>query len=385
MNPFDHPAFMPHGHCYYWEPWLLSLHTFSDLLIGIAYYAIPLALASFVRQRKDLQFKGIFWLFSAFIFACGTTHWISILTTWKPYYWLEGSVKFFTAILSVATCIVLWSLIPRALRLPSPEELERANVELFTLNNSLEQRIEERTRELALRTREAEAANAAKDRFLSSVSHELRTPLHAIIGYSELLYDEQDELSAEQQRNDLTKILYAAQHLLSIINSVLDVAKMNAGKLSAVAESIILAPFLEDVLGLVQPLAQKNKNKTHFINETPLDFSFHSDRRGVQQVLVNLLANAHKFTHEGSVTLRALVVEQSLCFSVEDTGIGIANENLDQIFEAFYQVDNSYSREYDGTGLGLSLVKYMMGLLKGRIEVESEPLKGSRFRAYFPL
>ena len=376
---------MPHGHCYYWEPWLLSLHTFSDFLTGVAYYAIPLALASFVRQRKDLQFKGIFWLFSAFIFACGTTHWISILTTWKPYYWLEGGVKFFTAILSVATCIVLWSLIPKALQLPSPEQLEQANNELYALNHLLEERIQERTRQLELRTQEAEAASAAKDRFLANISHELRTPLHAIIGYSELLYEEQDELSLAQRQEDLNKILYAAQHLLSIINSVLEASKMRAGNVEAVTEPIPLVPFVEDVLGLVKPQAQKNQNETHFVNETPSVFSFHADRRGVQQVLVNLLGNAHKFTHAGSVTLRASVLEGFLCFSVEDTGIGIAEENLEQIFEAFYQVDNSYSREYEGTGLGLSLVKYMVGLLGGRVEVESELRKGSCFRVYFPL
>lgn len=385
MNPFDHPAFMPHGHCYYWNPWLLSLHTLSDLLIGIAYYAIPLALASFVHQRKDLQFKGIFRLFSAFIFACGTTHWVNILTTWKPYYWLEGGIKFLTAIVSVVTCVLLWSLIPKALRLPSPEQLEQANAKLYALNNSLEQRIEERTYELSLRTQEAEAASAAKDRFLSSISHELRTPLHAIIGYSEMLYEDQEELSPEQQRQDLSKVLYAAQHLLSIIDNVLDVSKMNAGQFCTSVETIPLQPFLEQVLDLTQPLGKKNKNETQCVNETPLDFSFSSDRRGVQQVLVNLLGNAHKFTHAGLVSLHASVIGDCLCLAVQDTGIGIPSDSLKHIFEAFYQADNSYSREYEGTGLGLSLVRYMMELLNGRIEVESEPLKGSCFRVYLPL
>ncbi|HEY0563016.1 MAG TPA: GGDEF domain-containing protein, partial [Methylophilus sp.] len=155
-------SFMPHGHCYYWKPAILWSYVASDILIALAYYAIPIALIYFVQKRKDLEFNWIFIMFSAFIFACGTTHLISIWTIWQQVYWLDVSAKGFTAIISVVTSIMLWRLMPQALSIPGTQELkdtvaqlrheiserQQAEVALAHMKNSLELRVEARTAEL---------------------------------------------------------------------------------------------------------------------------------------------------------------------------------------------------------------------------------------------
>lgn len=406
MDPFINPPFMPHGHCYFWNPLLLALHTLSDVTIALAYYSIPLALTIFLRKKKDFEFQGIFLLFTAFIFLCGTTHWMAVLTTWKPYYWIEGLVKFLTALVSVLTAVALWPLIPRALSLSSPTQVEKTNLalkeeilhresrerEIAALNQSLEERIhartqelEIRTHELELRTREAEVAHDTKSRFLATMSHELRTPLNAIIGFSDLLYEEVGEITVSEQREDLKRVSSAAHHLLSLINGVLDLSKMEAQQLQVYSEPIELKPFLEQVVELISSLAEKNKNSTQLELSVPEAFSLISDRQRLQQILLNLLSNAHKFTQAGRVTLRADILKSQLRLVVEDTGVGMATESLERVFEAFYQVDSSYSRQYQGTGLGLAIVQSMVSLLKGEISVESQPGQGCRFTLLLPL
>lgn len=399
MDPFNSPAFMPHGHCYFWNPLLLGLHTISDIIIAISYYSIPLALAIFVHKRQDLQFKGIFLLFSTFIFACGTTHWMDILTTWKPYYWFEGFIKFLTAIVSLFTAFVLWPLIPKAVKLPSPAQLEKANEdlkdeilqreareqEIAALNQNLEKRIQERTQELEVRTQEAEVANEAKSRFLAAVSHELRTPLNAIIGFADLLQEDVATLSPEEQVKDLKRISTAAHHLLTLINGILDLSKMASQELQVYFEPFEVRPVLKTITEMVVPLAEKNHNTTQIEIELPEDFSLNSDAQRLQQILLNLLSNAHKFTHQGQVFLRLKLTDQHLQIEVQDNGIGMSEESVKHIFEAFYQADNSYSRAYQGTGLGLSLVHHMVELLQGQIEVKSSLQQGSLFRVLLPL
>ncbi len=164
LNMFSGDGFMPHGHCYFWTSELLWLYVASDSIIALAYYSIPVALLYFVRRRPDLQFNWIFVMFSLFIFACGTTHVLSIVTIWKPLYWLDAQLKALTAIVSIATAVALWPLIPKALRIPGTQRLEEAvnwleqeidarmksQEELAQLNASLEARVHERTQELEL-------------------------------------------------------------------------------------------------------------------------------------------------------------------------------------------------------------------------------------------
>ena len=189
LSFFNQDNFMPHGHCILWRPGLLWLYIISDSSIGLAYFSIPLALMYFVRKRRDLQFNGIFTLFSLFIFACGTTHFISLWTIWHPDYWLDASVKTITAMVSILTAVVLWPLIPKALQLPSPghlqtiisqmeqEVFERKQAEkaLAHLNETLEHRVADRTAELrAINQRleaEIESRKLAEERFRKVVEH----------------------------------------------------------------------------------------------------------------------------------------------------------------------------------------------------------------------
>ncbi len=184
---FSDSGFMPHGHCFLWTPSLLWLYITSDLAIGAAYYSIPLALLYFVRKRRDLEFNWIFVLFSLFIFACGTTHLISILTIWRPLYWLDASIKAATASLSIVTAMLLWPLIPKALRVPSPARLQavinqmeyeaserkQAETALAHLNATLEQRVAARTAELQASNErlaaEIESRKRAEERFRRAV------------------------------------------------------------------------------------------------------------------------------------------------------------------------------------------------------------------------
>ena len=161
---FEPSAFSPHGFCLLWEPGLIWLHAASDVVIALAYFSIPLAIAAFLRERRDFEYRWVGWLFAAFILACGTSHVVSVVTLWQPYYWLEGAVKAITALVSLATAVLLWPLIPKALALPSPAHMRQANTELASLVQRLERPLlQVPLRQLLLVERHAEGQRADAD------------------------------------------------------------------------------------------------------------------------------------------------------------------------------------------------------------------------------
>lgn len=229
---------------------------------------------------------------------------------------------------------------------------------------------------------EAMAASRAKSRFLASMSHELRTPLNAIIGYSEMLLEEAEDLGYPELRGDLEKIRSAGRHLLLLINDVLDLSKIEAGRMELFLEGFDVGHMIEEVAALVQPLMRRNENRFEVLRDGALG-TMHSDQTKVRQTLFNLLSNAAKFTRQGQVTLAVRRVADAsgdrLEFRVSDTGIGMTDEQLGRLFQAFSQADASTARDYGGTGLGLAITRHFCEMLGGSVTVQSEPGRGSIF------
>jgi signal transduction histidine kinase/DNA-binding response OmpR family regulator len=277
-------------------------------------------------------------------------------------------------------------------------KVEKRTMDLQSINDQLSDEIRERKLmesllahhvKIADEARErAEDANRIKSEFLANMSHELRTPLNAIIGYSEILEEDAEEDGQVELIRDLQKIRNAGKHLLNLINDVLDLAKIESGKMSLYFESFDVTKLAQDVIHTVQPVCSKNNNK--IILSCAKDVGLmRSDLTKVQQSLFNLLSNASKFTHAGHIQLSITkeisdAGEKIISFKVSDTGIGMKPDQLKKLFRAFSQADNSTTRKYGGTGLGLAITKQFAAMMNGEILVESEYGKGSTFTLNLP-
>jgi signal transduction histidine kinase len=242
----------------------------------------------------------------------------------------------------------------------------------------------------------AQAANQAKSAFLANMSHELRTPLNAIIGYSDLLKEDAEDLGCEDIIPDLHKIQTAGKHLLSLISDILDISKIEAGRMELYLESFNLASLIEDVVSTIEPLVKSNFNEFEVDYASDLGLMY-GDITKTRQILLNLLSNAAKFTERGTISLKiervkndSLKIQEleafsdSIVFRVADTGIGIPPEQLQHLFQAFMQGDASTTRKYGGTGLGLTISRHFCLMMGGDIQVESELGCGSVFTVRLP-
>ena len=234
----------------------------------------------------------------------------------------------------------------------------------------------------------AEDASDAKSRFLANVSHELRTPLNAIIGYSEILEEDAESEGQMQTAADLQKVHSAAKHLLNLINEVLDLSKIEAGKMEIYPESFDVRPLVEEVIATIESTARKNNNEIVLL--CPNDAGvMKSDMVKLRQTLFNLLSNATKFTENGTVQLSVSIEEAEevdwITFSVSDTGIGMSKEQLAKLFVPFAQADVSTTRKYGGTGLGLTICNHFVEMLGGNLKVESTLGQGSTFTLRLPV
>lgn len=274
------------------------------------------------------------------------------------------------------------------------DERRRAEAALQELNTTLEAKVADRTAELTETAERAEAADRLKSAFLATMSHELRTPLNSIIGFTGIIAQGLAGPLTDEQAKQLGMVQASARHLLALINDVLDISKIEAGQLVTASEPFDLADAITTVADTVGPLAEAKGLELVVPAHAPADTaSMVGDQRRVQQILLNLLANAIKFTDAGTVTLELEHLSASdspldvasVRMSVTDTGIGIAPEDLTQLFRPFHQVDTGLARERDGTGLGLAICHRLTTLMGGTIDAHSTPGRGSTFVVVLPV
>jgi signal transduction histidine kinase/DNA-binding response OmpR family regulator len=279
-------------------------------------------------------------------------------------------------------------------------KLKASQRELERYNAVLEQKVEQRTAELASAMMDAqkaraaaEHANQAKSQFLANMSHELRTPLNAIIGYSEMLKEDAQDLGYTDFIPDLDKIYTGGKHLLDLINDILDISKIEAGKMDLHPDTFEIKSLIDNVTTTIQPLVQKNENRLEITTADDIT-TMYADQTRVRQILYNLLSNAAKFTKQGTISLQVYptrpeealpeATERGITFQVTDSGIGMTQEQVAAIFQPFTQADASTTRKYGGTGLGLAISQRFCQMMGGKITVTSVSGEGSTFTVYLP-
>jgi len=276
-----------------------------------------------------------------------------------------------------------------ALALQSATENLQEQVDVATaeLRETLIQ-LERKNEEIEQERKRALSANTAKSQFLANMSHELRTPLNAIIGYSEMLHEDAEKMKLEQFIPDLKQINVAGKHLLILINDILDLSKIEAGKVELYLETFTVKHMINDVINTIQPLADKNKNKISIKISDSID-TMHTDLTKLRQTLFNLLSNACKFTNRGVITLTVdsenKLAGNRIIFRLSDSGIGMEPEQMRRVFEAFSQADTTTTRKFGGTGLGLAISRRFCEMLGGDIQVESIPGTGTTFIVNLPI
>ncbi|HEY0940353.1 MAG TPA: ATP-binding protein [Steroidobacter sp.] len=349
---FSGDQFLPHGHSYMWTPGILWMHAIADILVAIAYFAIPFVLLHVARRRRDLPSNRLLIALGIFIVLCGLTRLVAVWNIWHTAYWLEGVVKAATALAAIPTGILLWRSLPSILSVPSRRQLRDANESLARANRELEA-------------------------FTASVSHDLRSPLTTIAGQAGLL-----ELSmpnaTEDQRRRLTRIQGSVKQMSELIDALLVLSRISRHTLhreiidvTALAESIIL------------DLRQKEPARSVDVEIQP-GMTVHGDRRLINDLFINLLANAWKFT---SRTEHARIeVGQSLHGSmatlfIKDNGAGFDMAHEQKLFKPFQRLHGA--ADFEGTGVGLATVARIIDRHGGRIWAEGKPGDGAIF--YFTL
>ncbi len=386
---FSDNFMMPHGFCFLWKPEIVWLHVIADALIALAYFSIPLALWYFARKRPDMPFHKLMLMFAAFICLCGLTHIVNILVLWKPYYGIEGLIKLMTGIVSAMTAYAVWQLMPKALTLPSPEQLEKMNADLAATNREIEQKVKERTEalekanaELHEARRKAERANAAKSDFLANISHEIRTPMNAVVVLSQKLAESQLENSL--QRECAETLAQSANSLMSLLNDVLDFSKIEANVVELESVPFRLDELVQESIRIFSVKAEEKGLKLYGEVEPHPFPRLMGDPGRIRQILLNLINNSLKFTETGEVALKVNAASAGpdtwdVSIVVRDTGVGIPSDKISNLFQKFTQADSTISRKYGGTGLGLAISHELVERMNGHITVTSEPGKGSVF------
>ncbi|MFB6345646.1 MAG: ATP-binding protein [bacterium] len=358
--------FMPHGGCFLWNPGILWTHVISDAVIGISYFSIPVGLAYFVRKRRDLAFSWMFVMFASFILFCGASHFMEIWTTWEPFYWTEGMVKVATAAVSAVTAIALWPLIPRALELPSPQQLKdeikqrrEAEQELREVNRTLEKKVQERTEEL--------------EQFIYAASHDLREPVRTMQTYAGFLEEDLGDVKGKV-KEDIEFISDSADRMSELINSLLKLSRTSRQDLEPTDVSVE-----ESVHEALQHLEASMEEKAVRIEWDDLP-EVTADPALLSDLFKNLISNALKYGVDESGTIRITATQEKgqWTLGVKDDGPGVPSDKQEEIFQPFKHLHSW--EDYEGTGIGLSICRRIVDQHGGDIWVESEPGEGAHFK-----
>lgn len=401
---FGAANFVPHGVCLLWRPDLVALHAVSDVLIFAAYASIPAALAVFVRRRRDLEIRGTVILFALFILACGLTHLVGAITLWEPYYGLQGLVKLATAIVSVVTAIMIWPLIPKLLKIPSPSSLQSLNRELEAANATLkseiedrqetlrelnamrielEQRVDDRTRELALANRRLERMNEDLSTFVHVASHDLKEPLRGIRHYAEMISEDHGSELSKGVQKDLRGISRLADRMGSMIDALR--AFSRAGSVDEVIEEVDLNEVLNEAKDNLSSLLSESGTRVEVPKRLP---TIRCARVHALALLQNLIANAasHTGNSDARVTVEAEEGPDGVVIRVGDNGPGIPVEMRQDVFKMFRRVhgqDDSDGDEIEknknSTGMGLAIVKRIIDRYNGTVSIGDSPIGGAQF------
>ena len=387
---FQTDGYTPHGYCLLWDPALIWLHLVSDSAVALAYLAIPAALATVGRRRPDLNPYGVLYWFAAFIILCALTHLASITTLYQPWYMLSGLVKAACALVSIVTAALVWRILGFVLVTPSHAELAAVNDELRLLNERLEARVDERTRELSSTSErliialyEAREADRIKADFMARMSHELRTPLNAIIGFCEMLTAGIAGALMSRQREYCANIHAAAIQLLDQINAILDLDRLGRGAEAASPVRQDLAAVCADAVERLGPAARQAG--VAVATTVPGGVMAWADRRALSTIILNLVSNAIKYSPPGTqVSIAGDAADDGTRLRVTDQGYGVDADSVRRVFEPFYRAHERELPAVGGTGLGLSLVKMLVDAHGGTLEFESRPNQGTSVTVWLP-
>jgi signal transduction histidine kinase len=367
---FSSGNFMPHGHCYLWQPGVLWLHLVSDTLIMLAYYSIPVTLLYFVRKRKDLEFDWMFICFSIFIMACGTTHLMEIWTIWRPVYWLSGIFKAITALASVPTAILLVKLVPLALALPSPTALKNVN-DMMSLEIAGREKIENA---LYQKNNALAALNQELEAFSYSVSHDLRGPLRSMDGFSLALLEDYDDKLDTEGKDALNRIRAASQHMGHLIDDMLRLSQVTRADIRL--ESIDLSLLVSQIANTIQH--EYAGRSVDWVIEDGM--TIRADKALMQIAIRNLLENAWKFTgtrEKAVIRIGTTKHAGHKAYFIADNGVGFDMAHANRLFGSFQRLH--HVADFPGTGIGLAIVQRIIHRHEGEIRAEAKEKEGATF------
>ncbi len=419
---FGAASFVPHGYCLAWRPDLIAIHAVSDGVIAMSYFSIPVALILLLNKRKDLAFKRTFGLFALFILACGFTHLTAMIMLWEPYYGAQGLVKLTTAAISVATAVSLWPLLPKALALPGPGQLQSMNarlaseiaerneaqIKLHAAYSQMEVTVQERTKELQAvnqqlkedvqrrsllekelreKAEQLTATNAELERFAYVASHDLQEPLRKIQAFGDLLKSEYAEVLPDEAVEYVRIIQNAAYRMNKQTKDLLTLSRLSWETLQV--ESLDLADVVKEVESDLKGRIAEADGRLE-IGDLP---RVSGDRTQIRLLMQNLLVNAFKYRKPGEspeVHVDAVLLDNgdagggkaSVEITVRDNGIGFEQEDAEKIFAIFQRLHGR--SEFDGTGIGLAICKKIVENHNGAIAAVSSPGGGTTFKLRLP-